>query len=174
MSSVVRRSASFPAPRSLDRRHSLRIFGSSSKYLQRCASTRSLHHKHANTTDSSSSTDYPPSVESASPNEAAAASKRARLARSRHSSRPPSGSTPRRYICTVSPHRQILRNPCRVKHPTFHRTTTVRRSATDHRHCPEGINDIFQPNQALQVRSTTTTLQDDTPVPVQEAYLDPH
>ncbi|XP_028042734.1 probable serine/threonine-protein kinase DDB_G0267686 isoform X1 [Bombyx mandarina] len=62
-----RRSASFPAPRSLDRRHSLRIFGSSSKYLQRCASTRSLHHKHVNTTDSSSSTDYPPSVESASP-----------------------------------------------------------------------------------------------------------
>ncbi|XP_045493677.1 rho GTPase-activating protein gacK isoform X2 [Colias croceus] len=62
-----RRSASFPAPRSLDRRNSLRIFGSSSKYLQRCASTRSLHHKHANTTDSSSSTDYPPSVESASP-----------------------------------------------------------------------------------------------------------
>ncbi|CAH0749449.1 unnamed protein product [Diatraea saccharalis] len=62
-----RRSASFPAPRSLDRRHSLRIFGSSSKYLQRCASTRSLHHKNANTTDSSSSTDYPPSVESASP-----------------------------------------------------------------------------------------------------------
>ncbi|XP_053602272.1 protein PF3D7_1417600 [Plodia interpunctella] len=62
-----RRSASFPAPRSLDRRHSLRIFGSSNKYLQRCASTRSLHHKHANTTDSSSSTDYPPSVESASP-----------------------------------------------------------------------------------------------------------
>ncbi|CAK1604535.1 unnamed protein product [Parnassius mnemosyne] len=62
-----RRSASFPAPRSLDRRHSLRIFGSSSKYLQRCASTRSLHHKNTNTTDSSSSTDYPPSVESASP-----------------------------------------------------------------------------------------------------------
>lgn len=62
-----RRSASFPAPRSLDRRHSLRIFGSSSKYLQRCASTRSLHHKNVNTTDSSSSTDYPPSVESASP-----------------------------------------------------------------------------------------------------------
>ncbi|XP_011554447.1 putative uncharacterized protein DDB_G0282133 isoform X3 [Plutella xylostella] len=62
-----RRSASFPAPRSLDRRHSLRLFGSSSKYLQRCASTRSLHHKNANTTDSSSSTDYPPSVESASP-----------------------------------------------------------------------------------------------------------
>ncbi|XP_063621175.1 probable serine/threonine-protein kinase DDB_G0267686 [Cydia splendana] len=65
-----RRSASFPAPRSLDRRHSLRIFGSSSKYLQRCASTRSLHHKHNNTTDSSSSTDYPPSVESASPKKA--------------------------------------------------------------------------------------------------------
>ncbi|CAB3243441.1 unnamed protein product [Arctia plantaginis] len=62
-----RRSASFPAPRSLERRNSLRIFGSSSKYLQRCASTRSLHHKNANTTDSSSSTDYPPSVESASP-----------------------------------------------------------------------------------------------------------
>ncbi|XP_068630262.1 serine/threonine-protein kinase DDB_G0283821 [Battus philenor] len=65
-----RRSASFPAPRSLDRRHSLRIFGSSSKYLQRCASTRSLHHKNVNTTDSSSSTDYPPSVESASPKKA--------------------------------------------------------------------------------------------------------
>lgn len=62
-----RRSASFPAPRSLDRRHSLRLFGSSNKYLQRCASTRSLHHKHAHTTDSSSSTDYPPSVDSASP-----------------------------------------------------------------------------------------------------------
>jgi hypothetical protein len=36
-----RRSASFPTPRSLERRHSLRLFGSS-KRLQRCQSTRSL------------------------------------------------------------------------------------------------------------------------------------
>jgi hypothetical protein len=39
--SSKRRSASFPTPRSLERRHSLRIFGSS-KRLQRCSSTRSL------------------------------------------------------------------------------------------------------------------------------------
>ncbi|GBP10340.1 hypothetical protein EVAR_5655_1 [Eumeta japonica] len=62
-----RRSASFPAPRSLDRRHSLRLFGS--KQLQRCASSRSLH-KRVHTTDSSSSTDYPPSVDSATPKKA--------------------------------------------------------------------------------------------------------
>ncbi|KAH8364556.1 hypothetical protein KR084_008007 [Drosophila pseudotakahashii] len=52
-----RRSASFPTPRSLERRHSLRLFGSS-KRLQRCASTRSLSKTYAqtlNTTDSSSS-----------------------------------------------------------------------------------------------------------------------
>lgn len=54
-----RRSASFPMPRSLDRRHSLRLFGSS-KRLQRCASTRSLSKNYAQTlatcgTDSSSS-----------------------------------------------------------------------------------------------------------------------
>lgn len=39
--SAKRRSASFPTPRSLERRHSLRLFGSS-KRLQRCQSTRSL------------------------------------------------------------------------------------------------------------------------------------
>lgn len=39
--SSKRRSASFPTPRSLERRHSLRLFGSS-KRLQRCQSTRSL------------------------------------------------------------------------------------------------------------------------------------
>lgn len=56
--SSKRRSASFPTPRSLERRHSLRLFGSS-KRLQRCASTRSLSKTYAqaltNTTDSSSS-----------------------------------------------------------------------------------------------------------------------
>lgn len=58
--SSKRRSASFPTPRSLDRRHSLRLFGSS-KRLQRCASTRSLSKNYAQTlagscgTDSSSS-----------------------------------------------------------------------------------------------------------------------
>ncbi|CRL06628.1 CLUMA_CG019448, isoform A [Clunio marinus] len=39
--SAKRRSASFPTPRSLERRHSLRLFGSS-KRLQRCQSTKSL------------------------------------------------------------------------------------------------------------------------------------
>jgi hypothetical protein len=39
--SSKRRSASFPTPRSLERRHSLRLFGSS-KRLQRCQSTKSL------------------------------------------------------------------------------------------------------------------------------------
>jgi hypothetical protein len=41
--SAKRRSASFPTPRSLERRHSLRLFGSS-KRLQRCQSTKSLAH----------------------------------------------------------------------------------------------------------------------------------
>ncbi|KAI9587650.1 hypothetical protein GQX74_003496 [Glossina fuscipes] len=52
-----RRSSSFPTPRSLERRHSLRLFGSS-KRLQRCSSTRSLSKAYAQTlhnTDSSSS-----------------------------------------------------------------------------------------------------------------------
>lgn len=40
-SPTKRRSASFPTPHSLERRHSLRLFGSS-KRLQRCQSTRSL------------------------------------------------------------------------------------------------------------------------------------
>lgn len=66
-----RRSASFPTPRSLDRRHSLRLFGSS-KRLQRCASTRSLSKNYAQTlatcgTDSSSS-EYQ-STDSSSPSE---------------------------------------------------------------------------------------------------------
>lgn len=39
--SAKRRSASFPTPRSLERRHSLRLFGST-KRLQRCQSTKSL------------------------------------------------------------------------------------------------------------------------------------
>lgn len=39
--SAKRRSASFPTPRSLERRHSLRLFGSS-KRLLRCQSTKSL------------------------------------------------------------------------------------------------------------------------------------
>lgn len=64
-----RRSASFPTPRSLDRRHSLRLFGSS-KRLQRCASTRSLSKNYAQTlatcgTDSSSSEYH--STDSSSP-----------------------------------------------------------------------------------------------------------
>ncbi|XP_055321625.1 uncharacterized protein LOC129577874 isoform X2 [Sitodiplosis mosellana] len=67
-----RRSASFPTPRSLDRRHSLRLFGSS-KRLQRCASTRSLSKNYAQTlancgTDSSSS-EYQ-STDSSSPKKA--------------------------------------------------------------------------------------------------------
>lgn len=59
--SAKRRSASFPTPRSLERRHSLRLFGSS-KRLQRCQSTKSLSKNQAITqnqpnavTDSSSS-----------------------------------------------------------------------------------------------------------------------
>lgn len=66
--SSKRRSASFPTPRSLERRHSLRLFGSS-KRLQRCASTRSLSKNYAqalaNYTDSSSSEYH--STDSSSP-----------------------------------------------------------------------------------------------------------
>jgi hypothetical protein len=42
------RSASFPTPRSLERRHSLRLFGST-KRLQRCQSTKSLQQKNSTT-----------------------------------------------------------------------------------------------------------------------------
>lgn len=66
--SSKRRSASFPTPRSLERRHSLRLFGSS-KRLQRCASTRSLSKNYAQAlatgTDSSSSEYH--STDSSSP-----------------------------------------------------------------------------------------------------------
>lgn len=65
--SLKRRSASFPTPRSLERRHSLRLFGSS-KRLQRCASTRSLSKNYAQTlhTTDSSSSEYQ-STDSSSP-----------------------------------------------------------------------------------------------------------
>lgn len=46
--SAKRRSASFPTPRSLERRHSLRLFGST-KRLQRCQSTKSLQPKNSTT-----------------------------------------------------------------------------------------------------------------------------
>lgn len=46
--SAKRRSASFPTPRSLERRHSLRLFGST-KRLQRCQSTKSLQQKNSTT-----------------------------------------------------------------------------------------------------------------------------
>ena len=58
--SAKKRSASFPTPRSLERRHSLRLFGST-KRLQRCQSTKSLSKTttlqptQSNLTDSSSS-----------------------------------------------------------------------------------------------------------------------
>lgn len=71
--SSKRRSASFPTPRSLERRHSLRLFGSS-KRLQRCQSTKSLSKNttlqpnQSNTiTDSSSSECH--STDSSSPSE---------------------------------------------------------------------------------------------------------
>lgn len=72
--SSKRRSASFPTPRSLERRHSLRLFGST-KRLQRCQSTKSLT-KNSSTlqpnqpnivTDSSSSEYH--STDSSSPSE---------------------------------------------------------------------------------------------------------
>lgn len=63
---LKRRSASFPTPRSLERRHSLRFFGSS-KRLQRCASTKSLSKNYAQTlTTDSSSSEYQ-STDSSSP-----------------------------------------------------------------------------------------------------------
>ncbi|KAJ6643081.1 Storkhead-box protein 1 [Pseudolycoriella hygida] len=66
---LKRRSASFPTPRSLERRHSLRFFGSS-KRLQRCASTRSLSKNYAQTlTTDSSSSEYQ-STDSSSPKKA--------------------------------------------------------------------------------------------------------
>ncbi|XP_055688578.1 uncharacterized protein LOC129793055 isoform X2 [Lutzomyia longipalpis] len=61
--SSKRRSASFPTPRSLERRHSMRLFGSS-KRLQRCSST-SLTKTYASTADSSSSENQ--STDSSSP-----------------------------------------------------------------------------------------------------------
>uniref|UniRef100_A0A336LPJ9 CSON009035 protein n=1 Tax=Culicoides sonorensis TaxID=179676 RepID=A0A336LPJ9_CULSO len=68
-----RRSASFPTPRSLERRHSLRFFGSS-KRLQRCASTRSLSNNKNYTTQTmttdSSSSEYQ-STDSSSPKKSA-------------------------------------------------------------------------------------------------------
>ncbi|GLV39219.1 knockout [Carabus blaptoides fortunei] len=57
-----RRSASFPAPRSLERRSSFRLWGSNRR-LRRSASTRTIA-KNC-TTDSSSSTEYPTSSDSA-------------------------------------------------------------------------------------------------------------
>lgn len=64
--SSKRRSASFPTPRSLERRHSLRIFGSS-KRLQRCASTRSLSKNYAQTLNTDSSSSEYQSTDSSSP-----------------------------------------------------------------------------------------------------------
>lgn len=63
-----RRSASFPTPRSLERRHSLRLFGSS-KRLQRCASTRSLSKTYAQTLATDSSSSEYQSTDSSSPSE---------------------------------------------------------------------------------------------------------
>ncbi|KRT84337.1 hypothetical protein AMK59_2127 [Oryctes borbonicus] len=57
-----RRSASFPAPKSPDRRGSFRLWGSTRR-LRRSASTRTLAARHY--TDSSSSTEYPTSSDSA-------------------------------------------------------------------------------------------------------------
>lgn len=56
-----RRSASFPAPKSPDRRGSFRLWGSTRR-LRRSASTRTLARHY---TDSSSSTEYPTSSDSA-------------------------------------------------------------------------------------------------------------
>lgn len=55
-----RRSASFPAPKSPDRRGSFKLWGSNRR-LRRSASTRTLAR---NYTDSSSSTEYPTSTDS--------------------------------------------------------------------------------------------------------------
>ena len=64
--SSKRRSASFPTPRSLERRHSLRLFGSS-KRIQRCASTRSLSKNYAQTLNTDSSSSEYQSTDSSSP-----------------------------------------------------------------------------------------------------------
>lgn len=61
-----RRSSSFPTPRSLERRHSLRLFGSS-KRLQRCASTKSLSKTYAQTLNTDSSSSEYQSTDSSSP-----------------------------------------------------------------------------------------------------------
>jgi hypothetical protein len=69
--SAKRRSASFPTPRSLERRHSLRLFGST-KRLQRCQSTKSLSknstipQNQPNVVTDSSSSEYQ-STDSSSP-----------------------------------------------------------------------------------------------------------
>jgi hypothetical protein len=70
--SAKRRSASFPTPRSLERRHSLRLFGST-KRLQRCQSTKSLSknstlqpNQSASIVNDSSSSEYH-STDSSSP-----------------------------------------------------------------------------------------------------------
>lgn len=72
--SAKRRSASFPTPRSLERRHSLRLFGST-KRLQRCQSTKSLtknsttlQPNQSNIVTDSSSSEYQ-STDSSSPSE---------------------------------------------------------------------------------------------------------
>lgn len=71
--SAKRRSASFPTPRSLERRHSLRLFGST-KRLQRCQSTKSLtknttlRPNQSNIVTDSSSSEYQ-STDSSSPSE---------------------------------------------------------------------------------------------------------
>lgn len=59
---VTKRSSSFPMSGRLERRHSLRLFGSSkrlSSSLTRCGSMRHISNKHLLGSDSSSSTEYP-------------------------------------------------------------------------------------------------------------------
>ncbi|PSN50140.1 hypothetical protein C0J52_15094 [Blattella germanica] len=59
---VTKRSSSFPLSGRLERRHSLRLFGSSkrlSSSLTRCGSMRHISNKHLLGSDSSSSTEYP-------------------------------------------------------------------------------------------------------------------
>lgn len=58
----TKRSSSFPVSARLERRHSLRLFGSSkrlSSSLTRCGSMRHISNKHLLRSDSSSSTEYP-------------------------------------------------------------------------------------------------------------------
>lgn len=61
-----RRSSSFPTPRSLERGHSMRIFGSS-KRLQRCSSTRSLSKTYVQAINTDSSSSEYQSTDSSSP-----------------------------------------------------------------------------------------------------------